>query len=1165
MSAPYTPMNDTDVSAKSEGVFSNILSSRTPPVGSPDFKRFSEREYLRLRKERDAAEKILTASDALPIKQPRHYNELERERMASYESVDAFESQNAVYKDHLQFRVSEPRWFIWVFVMVVGTLAGVVAIIFISVLHVLCSMKLHLLDYALRGFPTRTSEQHLMYAQRIFGGQAPDLAGNGDVHVFYGYMAWALFSLSCSLLAALLMRQVPEARGFGAPEVLAYLNGVENQAMADRGVFCIKIIITWLNIASGACMGYYGTLIQTGVSVAMMVTERSRWIQFPNVNVVRCFRNPRDRRVIAVIGAAAGVGSAFSVTIGGLMIIMEQIAQILPLKFALYTFCSCLISSFTLQTYFSYMSSFSLRDRGDIPSDQLLSDVLMVFDTHSEDAIRIPMNIFDFFPAMLIGIICGGLAALYGRISWVSLRIRRRLQYRYFGGFKFLEPTIITFVYITATYWIAVFWGSSIAAKDTAGEGCSLVPTEFIDSRRRSVIGYYGLVSSMCDPGPPVNATLNASMVGRGFMPMDMSTLGLDDTSAPFEAIPEPAQHRLEVIHSFASLSFGFADSTAQMLLSWGTSGFIGPLTLLTFGIIYFIFAAFSTGIAMSSDILLPAMVIGATVGRLIGEVTRDIAVAIDPTTATWADPGVFALIGAASFLGGVTGLTFSLCIILMEMTNDNRHMLPMMMAISIAKTIADRFTHPITISYLESRCVPLLDFASRIHKYDMFCARHVMKRDVVTFTSFMRIWDIVETLQETTHNGFPVISYNDKTFKGMIMRQQLEVILWNVHWTRKPQDVCSYSRMREIEDRIFVDRLSGIPPLSAKLMRKHIDLSHYIDMSAYSIQEATSLSRTYHMFRTLGLRHLVVVNRCNLVVGMITRKDLVADYMLERIRDANDVRRDRAGMPIPDEDIHDDGAGGVFGWMSTRGRSRATSRTASRRLLEEEVDSIRPASTVLMPQDLDNEVRTNRLRKTGGDIAPLKHLVVDETEDLEDTVVDVAAVESDHTGSPIQVSLQTAQANMSRAGSQKSTVSYSKTSIQQRLAMAALGGGPAVRSFKERPLLTVVDSEDSAKNMFDVASRSLRRDEVMDFLLRGSAGASIGGGIASARNHRAMQDQRSMQDNLSQGTDAQERETDGYQPPSASESAAASPDRSARLAPSVSSSQDFDKSGTLQ
>lgn len=42
------------------------------------------------------------------------------------------------------------------------------------------------------------------------------------------------------------------------------------------------------------------------------------------------------------------------------------------------------------------------------------------------------------------------------------------------------------------------------------------------------------------------------------------------------------------------------------------------------------------------------------------------------------------------------------------------------------------------------------------------------------------------------------------------------------------------------------------------------------------SVQAHFSLQRTYIIFRTLGLRHLTVVDRQNRVVGVITRKDLM-------------------------------------------------------------------------------------------------------------------------------------------------------------------------------------------------------------------------------------------------------------------------------------------------
>lgn len=44
------------------------------------------------------------------------------------------------------------------------------------------------------------------------------------------------------------------------------------------------------------------------------------------------------------------------------------------------------------------------------------------------------------------------------------------------------------------------------------------------------------------------------------------------------------------------------------------------------------------------------------------------------------------------------------------------------------------------------------------------------------------------------------------------------------------------------------------------------------------------SLQRSYRIFRTLGLRHLVVIDMRNKVVGMITRQDLMQFHIQERV-----------------------------------------------------------------------------------------------------------------------------------------------------------------------------------------------------------------------------------------------------------------------------------------
>lgn len=44
------------------------------------------------------------------------------------------------------------------------------------------------------------------------------------------------------------------------------------------------------------------------------------------------------------------------------------------------------------------------------------------------------------------------------------------------------------------------------------------------------------------------------------------------------------------------------------------------------------------------------------------------------------------------------------------------------------------------------------------------------------------------------------------------------------------------------------------------------------------------SLQRSYRIFRTLGLRHLVVIDMRNKVVGMVTRQDLMQFHIQERV-----------------------------------------------------------------------------------------------------------------------------------------------------------------------------------------------------------------------------------------------------------------------------------------
>ena len=124
-------------------------------------------------------------------------------------------------------------------------------------------------------------------------------------------------------------------------------------------------------------------------------------------------------------------------------------------------------------------------------------------------------------------------------------------------------------------------------------------------------------------------------------------------------------------------------------------------------------------GSCVSSGLFVPMLLMGACIGRFWGLVAVRIATSAGLTAEdfqseewAWIDPGVFAMVGAGAYMAGVSRLTLSLAVIVMEMTNEVHFLLPLLIAIMVAKWVADALEHALYHSLLEFKNVPFLPAA---------------------------------------------------------------------------------------------------------------------------------------------------------------------------------------------------------------------------------------------------------------------------------------------------------------------------------------------------------------------------------------------------------------------------------------------------------------------
>ncbi|KAK3168834.1 hypothetical protein OEA41_005282 [Lepraria neglecta] len=269
-------------------------------------------------------------------------------------------------------------------------------------------------------------------------------------------------------------------------------------------------------------------------------------------------------------------------------------------------------------------------------------------------------------------------------------------------------------------------------------------------------------------------------------------------------------------------------------------------LTIITFGC------------KVPSGIIIPALDAGAFFGRLIGQWITDIS------------PGIFAMVGAAAFLAGVSRMTISLCVIMFELTGELEYIVPHMIAILVAKWVADA---------LEREGV--YDLAQTVlgHPFlDLDHATGLVKKEKT----------LVEELipPKQTMDDITVNVPKDNMVSRKILEEKLEKLkergLLDAGLVLV-QDGMLQGYLAEGELDFGLTELGEVWDSSCKIRllgqgeEGEFDLTAFVDRTPLSICAKAPMEYAVEMFGKLGLRHMCVVEEgTGKLVGVIIKKRLV-------------------------------------------------------------------------------------------------------------------------------------------------------------------------------------------------------------------------------------------------------------------------------------------------
>lgn len=290
------------------------------------------------------------------------------------------------------------------------------------------------------------------------------------------------------------------------------------------------------------------------------------------------------------------------------------------------------------------------------------------------------------------------------------------------------------------------------------------------------------------------------------------------------------------------------------------------------------IITIFTFGIKIPAGLFIPSMAVGAITGRMVG-IGMEQLVHANPSSAFFSNmcdqdschvtPGLYAMVGAAAALGGVTRMTVSLVVIMFELTGGLEYIVPMMAAAMTSKWVGDALGREgIYDAHIALNGYPYLDskeeFTHTTIAADVMRPRRNDPPLCVITQDSMTVEEVEHILQNTLHNGFPVVvSRESQYLVGFALRRDINLAIANA---RKTSEGIVSNSVIYFTSHVPVGSPNGPAPLK---------LRKILDMAPITITDQTPMETVVEMFRKLGLRQTLVTHNGRLL-GIITKKDVL-------------------------------------------------------------------------------------------------------------------------------------------------------------------------------------------------------------------------------------------------------------------------------------------------